>query len=278
MPSAVTVHSTGAKLALPFSWGSAMQAVVDLLLPIGLSPAWLAALVTASLVTSAITASLGIGGGVLLLAFMALVLPPAAIIPVHGMVQLGSNANRALLTLRHINLRVIAWFAPGVILGAWLGSQFLVALPMTLVQLSIALFIMLLCWGPPIPRLATGRVGTLVAAALTSFLSLFIGATGPLVAAFIKQQQDGERFSTVATFAAAMTLQHLPKALVYGAAGFVFMDWLGLIVLMVLTGAAGTWIGLNLLRNLTDRRFAMIFKLLLTLLALRLAWSAIVDW
>jgi uncharacterized protein len=254
-----------------------MQAVFDLFLPFGLSAEWLVALVSASFVTSAITASLGIGGGVLLLAIMALVLPPAAIIPVHGLVQLGSNANRALLTLHHINLRVIAWFAPGVVLGAWLGSQFLVVLPIALVQLSIAGFILLLCWGPPIPKFATGPVGTLLAAGVTSFLSLFIGATGPLVAAFIKQQQQGERFSTVATFAAAMSLQHLPKALVYGAAGFVFMDWLGLIVLMILAGAAGTWVGLHALRNLSDRRFGSIFKLLLTLLALRLAWTAIAN-
>ena len=45
-------------------------------------------LVTASLVTSFITAAFGIGGGVVLLVFLALVLPPVALIPVHGIVQL----------------------------------------------------------------------------------------------------------------------------------------------------------------------------------------------
>src|SRR5690606_29844784 len=92
---------------------------------------------------------------VLLLAVMAVALPPAAIIPVHGMVQLGSNISRASMTLRHINLRLILWFAPGALLGAWLGSLFLVELPLALVQLCIAAFILLLCWGPPIPRIAT---------------------------------------------------------------------------------------------------------------------------
>jgi len=206
-----------------------MQAVLDLIFPADMSGLLISLLIVSSLVTSAITASIGIGGGVLLLAIMALAMPPAAIIPVHGMVQLGSNANRALLTIQHINLRVILWFLPGVIVGAWLASLFLVDLPLPLVQLCIAGFILLLCWGPAIPKVATGRVGTLLAAALTTFISLFVGATGPLVAAFIKQQQDGERLSTVATFAAAMSLQHAPKALVYGAAGFVFSEWLGLI-------------------------------------------------
>jgi uncharacterized protein len=277
VPCAVTVRHPGAKLAL-YPSRRTMEAVLELLLPAGLTPGWLIALVCASAVTSAITASVGIGGGVLLLAFMALIMPPAAIIPVHGMVQLGSNANRALMTIRHINLRVILWFAPGVLLGAWLGSMFLVALPMALVQLSIAGFILLLCWGPPIPKLATGSLGTMLAATLTTFLSLFVGATGPLVAAFVKQQQQGERLSTVATFAAAMSLQHLPKALVYGAAGFVFLDWIGVILLMIGAGALGTWAGLHLLRNLSDRGFGRIFNLLLTLLALRLIWTALEGW
>lgn len=251
-----------------------MQAVFELLLPAVLSPLTALALIAASAITSAITASLGIGGGVLLLAIMAMVLPPAAIVPVHGMVQLGSNAGRAAMTLRHINLRVIAWFAPGVLLGAWLGSLFLIDLPLSLIQLCIAGFILLLCWGPPIPKMATGPLGTLTAAGLTTFISLFVGATGPLVAAFVKQQQQGDRFSTVATFAAAMCLQHTPKAIVYGAAGFVFAEWLGLIILMVLAGTLGTWLGLRMLRRLTDRRFALAFNVLLTLLALRLIWQA----
>lgn len=252
-----------------------MEAFIEFALPVGLSPSVIAMLVVAAGVTSAITASLGIGGGVALLAIMALIMPPAAIIPVHGMVQLGSNLNRALMTARHIRLSVIAWFFPGVLLGAWLGSRFLVDLPLALVQLCIAGFIILLCWGPQIPKIATGPAGTLIAATFTTFVSLFVGATGPLVAAFVKQQQQGDRFATVATFAAAMTLQHAPKALVYGAAGFIFMDWLGLIVIMILAGALGTWLGLTLLKNLSDQRFDLYFNLLLTLLAVRLIWTAI---
>lgn len=251
-----------------------MQAVFELLLPPSLPLVSALALIVISALTSAITASLGIGGGVLLLAVMAVVLPPAAIVPVHGMVQLGSNAGRAAMTLRHINFRMIALFAPGALLGAWLGSLFLVDLPLSLIQLCIACFILLLCWGPPIPKVATGPVGTLLAAGLTTFISLFVGATGPLVAAFVKQQQQGERFSTVATFATAMCLQHAPKAIIYGAAGFVFADWLGLILLMIAAGTLGTWAGLHMLKHLTDQRFTLIFNVLLTLLALRLIWQS----
>ena len=142
--------------------------------------------------TSAMTAALGIGGGILLLAIMSMLLPAAAIIPLHGLVQLGSNANRAAFTAQHIRWQTLYWFAPGVLLGALLASALLVELPPELLQLSIASFILLLCWGPAIPAVATGAIGTFLAAALSTFLSHFVGATGPLVAAFIKQQQQGQ--------------------------------------------------------------------------------------
>lgn len=272
-PPQVTACEAAVRLCF-YQTEADMQAALDVILPTDMSGQLVLLLMLAALATSALTAAMGIGGGVLLLAIMALSMPPAAIIPVHGMVQLGSNANRALMTFKHINPGLILWFLPGVIIGAWLASRVLIALPLPLVQLCIAGFILLLCWGPAIPKVATGRIGTLAAAALTSFLSLFVGATGPLVAAFIKQQQAGERLSTVATFAAAMTLQHAPKAIVYGAAGFVFSEWLGLIVLMIGSGVLGTWAGLRILNRLSDQRFGRIFNLLLTLLAVRLIWQA----
>lgn len=243
------------------------------LLPDSLSPAMAATLMLASVITSMITASLGAGGGLLLLVLMALWVPPAAIIPVHGMVQLGSNLGRATLTWRHTDWPAMAVFAPGVLVGAGIGAWLLVDLPEHLWQLTIATFVLYLCWGPALPKAAFGRTGIFVASAVTSFASLFIGASGPLVAAFIKQMHQ-DRFKTVSTFATAMSLQHAPKALVFGLAGFVFHDWLVFILGMIGFGFAGTWIGLHLLENLQNRQFQTIFNLVLTLLALRLLWQA----
>lgn len=244
-----------------------------ILLPEGLPTPLAVFLLVCSAVTSMITASLGAGGGVLLLVLMALWLPPAAIIPVHGMIQLGSNAGRAALTWRHTDWKTIAAFAPGVVLGALLGAWLLVELPAYLWQAAIAVFVLYLCWGPALPRHVFGHVGVFLASTLTSFMSLFVGATGPLVAAFIKQMHI-DRFTTVATFATAMCLQHLPKALVFGLAGFVFHEWLVFIVAMIGFGFLGTWLGLRVLRSLSNRLFSLVFNILLTLLAARLLWQA----
>lgn len=251
-----------------------MEALLEWFVPAGLSVWAVLVLIATACLTSAMTAALGIGGGVFLLAVLSMVLPAAAVIPLHGLVQLGSNANRAAFTAKHIRWPSLYWFAPGVLVGAVLASILLVELPSWLLQLSIASFILLLCWAPPMPQIATRAVGTFFAATITTLLSHFVGATGPLVAAFIKQQQ-GQRQATVATFAAAMTLQHAPKALVYSAAGFVFHEWLGLALAMVLAGVLGTKLGLKLLYKTSDQRFAQIFNILLTLLALRLIWQAL---
>jgi len=231
-------------------------------------------LVLLSVLTSAFTAAVGVGGGVLMIMALAQVMPAAALIPVHGMVQLGSNVGRTAMTWRHIDRRMVMAFLPGVVLGAAAAAWLLVRLPAGVLELCIAAFVLYLCWGPGLPKRALGRGGVLVAGALTTLLSSLVGASGPLVAAFIKQSQPG-RLAKVATFSACMLLQHLTKAFVFGVAGFVFRDWLALMLAMVAAGLLGTWLGLRLLHRLTETRFDALFKWALTLLALRLAWLGV---
>ncbi|KAA3651021.1 MAG: sulfite exporter TauE/SafE family protein [Proteobacteria bacterium] len=231
-------------------------------------------LLLSACVTSTLTASLGAGGGIMLLAIMAQVLPPAVIIPVHGVVQLGSNGGRALMSWRHIDWRTLGAFLPGAVIGALLGSLVLVNLPPQTMYLSIAGFILYLCWGPPLPKLVLGRPGIALAGGATTFVSLFVGATGALVGAFIKQIH-ADRFTTVATFSAAMSFQHATKAVVFQEAGFDLTAMLPLIIAMIASGAIGTWIGLHLLKRMQDAHFARLFNLVLTALALRLIWQAL---
>lgn len=248
--------------------------MADLLLN-GLSSSVAIALVLTATLTSLMTASLGAGGGVLLLGVMAQILPPQLVIPLHGVVQLGSNAGRAAMSFRHIDVKLIMGFLPGAVVGALIGSFVLVALPIALMYLSIAGFILYLCWGPPLPRLVMGRWGPLAIGFVTTFLTLFVGATGPLIGAFLKQVFV-ERFTVVATFAAAMSLQHICKLVVFTGSGFDLIPWLPLLLAMISGGTIGTWLGLYVLKRLPDHHFKRILNWILTLLALRLIGQAIV--
>jgi len=223
-----------------------------------------------------LTAALGSGGGLLLLVLLGLWLPPEVIIPVHGLIQFGSNLGRAGLTVRHIDWRLLGWFLPGVVLGLTAGALVLVQLPSWIWQLSIALFVLYLCWGPAMPARALGATGTVIAATATSFLSLFVGATGPLVAAFVKQVHT-DRFRTSATFAATMVLQHGPKIFVFLAAGFVLTPWIGFVLGMIGCGLLGTWVGIHLLGRMDNQRFSLVFNIVLTALAIQLLWEVAVS-
>lgn len=102
---------------------------------------------------------------------------------------------------------------------------------------------------------------------------MFIGASGPFVAAFLDPDRLG-RHGVVATHAACMTVQHGLKAGAFAALGFSFLPWLPLLLAMIPAGFLGTLVGRRILDLVPDSRFAWAFRLLLSLLALRLLWQA----
>ena len=238
-------------------------------------PAWVFALLTAtSFLTSGLTAALGLGGGVALLAVMASFLPPAALIPVHGVIQLGSNAGRAVIQRRHVVWHLVLPFTLGSLGGALLGGQMAVTLPGWILKSAVGLFVLYAVWAP---RLKLGDLKPLafgLGGALAAFLTMFVGATGPFVGALLAPKPLA-RLQLVSTLATCMTLQHGLKILAFGLLGFAFGPWLGLIAAMVATGFLGTLAGTRLLHRLPEARFRSGFRLVMTLLALQLLGSTL---
>ena len=95
---------------------------------------WL--LVGISFFTSFLTAAVGIGGGSILLALMAQAMPPAAIIPVHGIVQLGSNVGRAAVLHKSVDRALLGWFVAGSLVGALIGGRIVVTMPVDALRLT----------------------------------------------------------------------------------------------------------------------------------------------
>ncbi|MFK7746682.1 MAG: hypothetical protein AB8B47_16620 [Roseobacter sp.] len=139
-----------------------------------------------SFVASFITVAFGIGGGVVILAFMAVLLPAAAIIPVHGLVQLGSNAGRVSIMLKHVQTAVLPAFVIGALIGVALGGSLVVQLPAGAIQLGVGAFIF---WSVFFKPLGFMRNSAGITGVLSSFLTMFFGGTGPFVATFVKAQE-----------------------------------------------------------------------------------------
>jgi len=246
-------------------------------LPAELSAAAALSLVAMSFLASMITAALGLGGGVLMLAMLANLLPAAAIVPLHGVIQLGSNVGRAILLRRHINTDCALPFLLGTLTGVAVGSSIYVAVPADAIRLILGLFILQTVW-LPLPWIQRiGGAGVAIAGAIAAFLTMFIGATGPFVAAIL-QALALDKHATVATHAAAMVLQHGVKVMAFGALGFAFGPWLPWLAITILAGLAGTWAGKKILDVTPDARFKLAFKYLLTALALSTLWQAIAGF
>ena len=140
----------------------------------------------------------------------------------------------------------------------------------------LGVFILYAVWGPKLRRTRIGHRAFAVVGLVTTFLTMFVGGTGPFLAAFVNPERFGKD-GTVATHGACMTFQHGFKALVFGALGFAFAPWLFLLAAMILAGFLGTLAGRAVLVRLPERTFKIIFRVALTLLALRLLYSAVVE-
>ncbi len=231
-------------------------------------------LTVTALLTSFISASLGIGGGLLLLVTMANVVPAFALIPVHGAVQLGSNTNRMVMTRRHIQWPIVILFFFGAVLATLVASFLIIQLPISVIQISIGTFVLFLAWGIKPKKRELGKPLRFLSGFVTTFLTMFVGATGPLVAALIHSERS-DKHQLISTFATCMCCQHALKLVLFIAIGFAFAPWLGLILFMIVAGGIGTWLGLKCLNKIPPRVFDRAFKLLITVLALRTLYLGI---
>ena len=243
-------------------------------IPDGLTTTTVWSFVIVSFFTSLLTASFGIGGGAVLLAVMAQTMPVTALIPVHGAVQTGSNLGRTLIMLPSVRWDLFGWFITGSVMGALIGGNLVINLPKDFLRALLGGFILFTVWGRALkfdrisgPLLSVGGL-------ITTFLSMFVGVAGPLVMAFVRAFGLSS-LGLVATTAACMTIQHILKIVIFGLLGFAFTQYLPLIVFMIMSGFFGTVVGRKVLLSIDQNKFTRVLNIILTLLALRLIYTAV---
>src|SRR5262245_55775068 len=93
-----------------------------------------------------------------MIAVLALVFPPAVVVPAHGCVQLGSNAGRALVQRAHVQWNLIVWISLGAVIGVIVGGQFAYLLPEHLFTIAIGVFVLITTWLPQPKIVGENRV------------------------------------------------------------------------------------------------------------------------
>ena len=233
-------------------------------------------LCVSSFFTSVISAAFGLGGGAMLISIIASLMPPIAIIPVHAVIQVSSNVSRATMMWRHIKYTWMTSFVIGTIIGATIGGQIVFVLQENLLKGIIGLFILYSLWGPATKVISPSRNTFFGVGVVSSFATMFVGGSGPLIAPFVRASTS-ERRMTVATHAAFMSWQHGVKILTFGLLGFSFAPYISLIVSMILFGIVGTWSGKTILLWMPEQIFRKAFNIVLTIFALRLLYESLVN-
>lgn len=232
--------------------------------------------------TSIVSGVMGMAGGMMLLAAMLHWMDPLVAIPVHGVVQLASNASRAWFQRPHVRWDAVWRFAWPLLPAGAAGLWLLRAIPPAGGRVAIGVFVLLAVWAPGLLRLGP-RVGSdprralPAGGVLVGFLSTTIGATGPLLAPFVLALGLAPP-ATVGTIAACQVFQHGAKLALFGAAGFDFRAFALPALALCAAATLGSAIGTRLLDHLPERLFRSAVKGVLTLLALQLLLEAIAGF
>lgn len=225
----------------------------------------IAALLGASLLASFASTSLGAGGS-LLLASMATVLPAAVVIPVHACVTLAGNLNRWALLRRLVDYKVLVPFASGTAIGLILAYPFIGRISDAALQIILGLFLLIAAWWRPRNLNADGPNYPLQCGIVTSFLSVFVGATKPMLTALFGQRFDDHKI-VVATSNACATLQHAGKIGVFSIASFAFLQYWQLIMALIVASAIGAILGRLFTFWANPDKLKLVFRVLVTVLA-----------
>lgn len=232
-------------------------------------------IITAAYFCAIVSGLTGMGGGFLLLVFLTPLFPPAILIPFHGSLQLISNISRSTLFFKHINWRITALFATGAMIGAAVGSQLVISLPADKFRLILGLAILVMTWMPKLEKVPRIRGLFLYVGGVSTFLSLFIGATGPLIAPFFLKAGLSKE-GLVASKSACQIPLHVFKILVYLSTGFLLGPWLPILAGAVPAMFLGIWTGKKLLGRVPEKQFFRLLQIIITLLAIRLLYHALV--
>lgn len=225
----------------------------------------------ATAATAVLSAVVGMGGGMALLAVMAALLPAADVVPLHGVVQLTSNGTRTLLLMRHVHRRIFAIYIVPALVGVAVGARLYFGGDVAWFRPAVGTFILI--WLVSLrfePRL--GRLPFWTFAPLGLFVGLaasLVGATGPLIAPFFLRE-DLTPEEVIGTKAAIQITTHGAKIPAFAALGFGYLEHLGLLVPLVAAAVVGTIVGRRFLANLDPAVFRVLFTGVLIAIAVYL--------
>ena len=238
-------------------------------------------LIVSAFITSSISAVLGMGGGIILLGIMAIIIPEGfMVIALHGVIQLVSNITRTYVFRKHLVFDIIKRFFIGAAIGLLTSAMVIITIIYTLQLESgndlkvdflkplIGLFILwyLFLKGPKKEK----NLSFVWVGGISGISSVFIGATGPLIAPFFLSGNLTKE-NIIASKAACQVISHLGKIPLFIILFNVnYIAEMSTLLPLVISVFIGTNVGKQVLGFIPENIFRMLFKSALFLIALKL--------
>ena len=222
--------------------------------------------------TSTIAGVVRLGGGMILIAILPSFLPVNALVPVHGLTQLSSNLSRAVFSYKHIKVEVIPKFLFGSLLGVSFFASILYFISLEFIPIFIGVYILLSLWSKRFNEKIKKFESYVIIGFFQSGFSIVVGATGPLATTLLVKDYN-DKHTVVATAAALMSITHLLKVFIFIFFGFVFFDYLGILIFMIIAAILGSFVGTKLRDKIDGKKFILALKVLLSLMAIKLIVS-----
>jgi len=228
-----------------------------------------------SFFTSLLSGVTGGGGGILLFSLMTFLMPISEIVPIHGIVQFGSNSSRILLLRKYLIKSMQVYFALGAILGV-IAAVYLSHYYRLDNRLLLGLIIILISYSlfkpKKMPALEITYPAFFLVGIIAGIIGIFIGTIGPFIAVFFVRN-DLSKHEIVANKSIMQWLVHLMKIPAFFSLGFDYIKTIYLWLPMIAIGYIGTHYGVRLLGIIKDSYFRFIFKAALFVALIRLIYK-----
>lgn len=241
--------------------------------------------------SSLLSGVIGMGGGTLLLSILSFFFPYHVLIPIHGTAQFFSNFFRSLFLWKFIEKKIFGFSLLGIIIGSYLSSFVIKTILLTQYASLFILFIILYALTSPqklwkktfLDRFFTQMFRSIhpnkslflkffIIGQIVGFLGPIVGATGPILASFFLQSHLTKE-KLVATKAAIQMTVHLFKIFIFLHLSFPFAKYSLIILLTIVGTVIASWLGTRLLKKINQAIFITLFKIFLSLAALKILYN-----
>lgn len=217
---------------------------------------------------SAVNAAFATGGVHLTLAASSAVLPLAAAIPLQVALNATSLIARIITCWRHIHWPVFVMFVPTATIGAIIGARVFISLDEGVISLLLGGILLALIWIVPqgIELKLPGKFAFV--GGIHGFFSTIFGVGMFLQPAVLRT--DLARLQITGTLAACIMALEVVKAGGYAGFGFDYAAYLPHVLAGSVASLFGNAAGHRLGASVSESRFRLVFKLIVTLVGVRL--------